>query len=269
MMFRHWDEWRETYSHLFLADYDGETVSNPVDIMEGEPWDFPLKPFWGMEQISWHPDGKKPCIFLQEKGKQAYAISTNSDIYIYDLDKKQAQNFTRGMMGYDLNPAYSPDGKYLAWQSMARDGYEADKNNIYVYDLEKYSKTNYTEYFDADAEEIAWSDDSKSIYFLSYWYGAKEIFNLNLNGKITQLTNGVHDFIAIQPAGDKIYTSMMSMSMPAELFTVPAAGGKETQLILHQQRHPGSADLWESGKTMGQHHRWQKDAFLGDLSAAV
>jgi dipeptidyl aminopeptidase/acylaminoacyl peptidase len=160
----------------------------------------------------------------------AYAISTNSDIYIYNIDRKQSQNFTRGMMGYDLNPAYSPDGKYLAWQSMARDGYEADKNNLYVYDLEKNSKTNYTDYFDADAEEITWAEDSKSIYFLSYWYGAKEIFNLNLNGKITQLTNGVHDFIAIQPVGDKIFSSMMSMSMPAELYTVPAAGGKETQL---------------------------------------
>jgi len=230
MMFRHWDEYRETYSHLFLADYNGEAVTNPVDLMKGEPWDFPLKPFWGMEQLSWRPDSKYLAYSCKKKESMAYAISTNSDIFIYDLNLKQTQNFTRGMMGYDLNPAYSPDGRYLAWQSMARDGYEADKNNLYVYDAEKKSKTSYTEYFDADAEDIAWAKDCKSIYFLCYWYGAKEIFNLNLNGKITQLTNGVHDFISIKPVDDKLVASMMSMSMPAEIYSVPAAGGKESQI---------------------------------------
>jgi dipeptidyl aminopeptidase/acylaminoacyl peptidase len=230
MMFRHWDEWRETYSHLFLADYSEAGMTNPVDIMAGEPWDFPLKPFWGMEQISWHPDGKSLAYSCKKKESMAYAISTNSDIYLYDLERKQAVNFTRGMMGYDLNPAFSPDGRYLAWQSMARDGYEADKNNIVVFDTEKKSKTTYTDYFDADAEEINWSKDGQSIYFLSYWYGAKEIFNLNLNGKITQLTNGVHDFTAIKTTKDKLIASMMSMSMPPEIFTVPLEGGKEKQV---------------------------------------
>lgn len=230
MMFRHWDEYRETYSHLFLAEYNGEAVSNPLDIMQGEPWDFPLKPFWGMEQLSWSPDCKTLAYSCKKKESMAYAISTNSDIYLYDVAKKQSLNFTRGMMGYDLNPAYSPDGKYLAWQSMARDGYEADKVNIFVYDNEKKSKTNYTAAFDADPEDIAWSKDSKSIYYMSYWYGTKEIFNLNLNGRITQLTNGVHDFIAIRPTEGQIVASLMSMSVPPEIYTVPIEGGKEKQV---------------------------------------
>ena len=230
MMFRHWDEWRETYSHLFIADYNGEALANISDIMAGEPWDFPLKPFWGMEQLSWHPNSESFAYSCKKKESLAYAISTNSDIYLYDLKKKQSVNFTRGMMGYDLNPAYSPDGRYLAWLSMARDGYEADKNNIVIYDIEKKSKSSYTEYFDQDAEDIIWAKDSKSLYFLAYWFGSKEIFSLNVDGKITQLTNGVHDFIAVQPAGDQLIASMMTMSMPAEICSVPIAGGKETQL---------------------------------------
>lgn len=262
MMFRHWDEWRETYSHLFLADYNGETVTNPVDIMAGEPWDFPLKPFWGMEQLSWHPDSKSLAYSCKKKDGMAYAISTNSDIYLYDLEKKQSQNFTRGMMGYDLNPSYSPDGRYLAWQSMARDGYEADKNNIFVYDTEKKSKTNYTGYLDTDAEEITWAGDGQSIFFLSYWYGTKEIFNLNLNGKITQLTNGVHDFIAIKPTADKLITTMMSMSMPPEIFSVPLTGGKETQVsyinkdILDQLTFGVVEKRWTTATDGKKIHSW-------------
>jgi dipeptidyl aminopeptidase/acylaminoacyl peptidase len=230
MMFRHWDEWRETYSHLFIADLEGGKLTNPADIMAGEPFDFPNKPFGGMEDLSWHPDGKKLAYSSHKKDGKAYAISTNSDIYIYDLDNRQTENFTTGMMGYDMAPNYSPDGRYLAWSSMERDGYEADKLRLMVFDLEKKSRVDYTGYFDQDAEHHVWADDSKSIYFLAYWYGSREIFNLNLNGTFTQLTNGIHDFTAVQPAGDRLIANMMSMSLPTEIFSIPIVGGKETQL---------------------------------------
>jgi dipeptidyl aminopeptidase/acylaminoacyl peptidase len=230
MMFRHWDEWRETYSHLFIADLDGDMMSNPVDIIEGEPYDFPQKPFSGMEQLSWHPEGKRLAYSCVKKESKAYAISTNSDIYIYNLETKQTVNFTNGMMGYDMAPLYSPDGKYITWSSMERDGYEADKNRIMVYNLETNSKVDYTGYFDQDAEHLVWADDSQSICFLAYWYGSKEIFNLNLSGTFTQLTNGIHDFTAVQPAGDRLIATMMTMALPTEIFSVPIAGGKETQL---------------------------------------
>jgi dipeptidyl aminopeptidase/acylaminoacyl peptidase len=230
MMFRHWDEWRETYSHLFIADLQGGTMAYPVDIMAGEPFDFPNKPFGGMEDISWHPEGNFLAYSCHKKDGKEYAVSTNSDIYIYDLENKKTENFTSGLKGYDLAPVYSPDGKHLAWSSMERDGYEADKLRMMVYNLETKSRVDYTGFFDNDAEHLVWDDDSQSIYFVSYWYGSKEIFNLNLNGTITQLTNGVHDFTAAQPAGDRIIASMMSMSLPTELFSVPVSGGKETQL---------------------------------------
>jgi dipeptidyl aminopeptidase/acylaminoacyl peptidase len=230
MMFRHWDEWRESYSHLFIADLEGGKMTNPVDLLANEPYDFPNKPFSGMEQLSWQPDSKQIAYSCVKKDGKAYAISTNADIYIYDLDTRQTSNLTTGMMGYDLEPVYSPDGKYLAWLSMERDGYESDKSRIMVYELKAKSRVDYSAYFDNDAEDLCWADDSKSIYFLSYWYGTKEIFNLNLNGTFTQLTSGIHDFISARPASDRLIATMMSMSMPAEIYSVPIAGGKETQL---------------------------------------
>ncbi len=230
MMFRHWDSWRDTYSHLFIADMEGGKFTNPIDLMPGEPFDFPNKPFGGMEEMSWHPGGKSIAYSCHKKDGRDYAISTNSDIYIYDLDSKQTSLLTKGMMGYDLAPVYSPDGKYIAWSSMERDGYEADKLRLMVFNLDTKSRVDYTGYFDNDAEHLVWADDSQSIYFVSYWYGSKEVFNLNLNGTITQLTNGVHDFTAAQPAGDVIIATMTSMSLPAEIFSIPVKGGKETQL---------------------------------------
>ncbi|NTV82980.1 MAG: S9 family peptidase, partial [Bacteroidales bacterium] len=230
MMFRHWDEWRETYSHLFIADVDGDKISNAMDLQEGEPFDVPNKPFGGMEEISWHPDGKRIAYSCHKKTGKDYAVSTNTDIYIYDLETKQTTILTKGMMGYDDGPVYSPDGKHIAWTSMERDGYEADKRRLMVLDLERNSRVDYTGIFDNDAEHLVWADDSKSVYFLSYWYGAKEIFNLNLNGTITQLTSGIHDFTAVQPAGDRLIASMTTMASPAEIYTVPIAGGQETQV---------------------------------------
>ncbi|HOX76759.1 MAG TPA: S9 family peptidase [Bacteroidales bacterium] len=230
MMFRHWDEWRDTYSHLFIADFQDGKLSNVTDILEGEPFDFPNKPFGGMEQMSWHPDGKKLAYSCHKNFGKAYAVSTNTDIFIYDLETRQQTLLTRDMKGYDNDPVFSPDGRHIAWTSMERDGYEADKSRLMVFDLESNSRVDYTGIFDNDAEGPVWADDSQSIYFVAYWYGSKEIFNLHLNGTITQLSSGVHDFTAAQPAGDKIIASMTTMSMPAELFAVPAAGGKETQI---------------------------------------
>jgi dipeptidyl aminopeptidase/acylaminoacyl peptidase len=230
MMFRHWDEWRESYSHLFLADYNGQSVSNPKDLMEGGPWDFPLKPFWGIEQLTWSPDGLFMVYSCKKKESKAYAISTNSDIYIYDIVAGSTRNFSRGMMGYDLSPVYSPDGKMLAWESMERDGYEADKNRLMVYNFENNQKTDYTQYFDQDVKGIKWADDSKSVFFIADWYGTEEVFRLDLSGKIQQLTNGIHDYIEIQFAGDKIIGAQQSWSMPTEIFSVPVTGGDEAQL---------------------------------------
>jgi dipeptidyl aminopeptidase/acylaminoacyl peptidase len=230
MMFRHWDEWRDAYSHLFVADLNGDNISNAVDITKGQPFDIPNKPWGGIEQVSWHPDGKRIAYSNHKKTGRDYAVSTNTDIYIYNLETGQTENLSKGMMGYDNDPVFSPDGRYICWTSMERDGYEADKIRLMVFDFQSNSRVDYTSIFDNDAEHPVWADDSKSIYFVSYWYGGKEIFNLNLNGTITQLTSGMHDFTAAHPAGEAIIATMTSMSMPAEIFSVPVSGGRETQL---------------------------------------
>ena len=132
------------------------------------------------------------------------------------------------MMGYDVAPVYSPDGKKIAWQSMERDGYESDKNRLFVYDFDSGTKTDFTKNFDQNAESLAWKDDNKSIYFISDFHATDEIYRLDLaDGKISKITDGIHNYTGVIPAGDKLVASRMSMSMPVELYAVDPATGKD------------------------------------------
>lgn len=231
MMYRHWDTWRETYSHLFLADYDGEQVTNMRDMMQGEPWDFPLKPFWGMEQMTWRPDGKALVYAAKKKDGMAFTLSTNSDLYFYDFELNQTRLLTRNLLGYDLSPVFSPDGSRIAWESMEREGYESDKNRIMVYDFTTKTRTNYSEYFDYDAHGLTWSEDGRSIYYICDWYGSREIWRLDLNGSNHQLTEGIHNYMSVTQAGDRLIAPRQSMSSPTEIFSLPLAAGKEATPI--------------------------------------
>ncbi len=127
LMYKHWDEWVTEIPHPFLGDFDGNSVTNVYDIMQDEPYEAPMKPFGGVESFAWSPDSKQLIYVSRKKAGMEYALSTNSDLYLYDLDSKTTKNITEGMMGYDTNPVYSPDGKYVAWLSMEHDGYESDK----------------------------------------------------------------------------------------------------------------------------------------------
>ncbi|MFA5404540.1 MAG: hypothetical protein WC358_06365 [Ignavibacteria bacterium] len=167
IMYRHWDTWADgTYSHLFIANYENN-ITNGEDIMKDEPYETPLKPFGGMEQINWSPDSKSIAYTCKKMTGKQYSLSTNSEIYIYNLDSKQTINLTEGMMGFDVAPTFSPDGKKIAWQSMERDGYEADKNRLFVLDFETNIKTYVTKDLDQNAEGLNWTADGKSIYFIS------------------------------------------------------------------------------------------------------
>lgn len=230
-MYRHWDSWVESYCHIFIADPTAEKITSGKDILQDEPFESPLKPFGGMEQISWSPDGKIIAYTCRKKKGAEYTISTNSDIYLYDIETGKTTNLTDGMMGYDINPAYSPDGKKMAWQSMERDGYESDKNRLFVYDFESRSKIDFTKNFDQNVENIAWSEDNKSIYFISDWHGTDEIYKLNLaDEKILKITDGIHNFTGVFPAGNKLIATRVSMSKPAEIYSVDPVSGKDTQL---------------------------------------
>jgi len=231
LMYRHWDSWVETYSHIFIADFNGEKLANDIDILKGEPYECPLKPFGGMEQIAWSPDSKVVAYTCRKKKGREYALSTNSDIYLYNLASKQVTNLSEGMMGYDVAPSFSPDGKKISWQSMEHDGYESDKNRLFIYDFEGKTKKDYSENFDQNVENTAWTADSKSIVFTSDWHATDEIYNLNVaDGRIQKITEGIHDYTGAIPVGDKIIATRMSMSMPVEIYSVDMKTGKDTQL---------------------------------------
>src|SRR5690554_226192 len=232
LMYRHWDTWHDyTYNHIFIADYQDGKVGGGTDIMEGERYDSPMKPFGGTEQLSWSSDGRILAYTKKAKTGLDYTLSTNSDIYFYDTETQQTSNFTKGMEGYDVNPAFSPDGKYLAWQSMERDGYESDKNRLFIENIETGEKTDLTAEFDQNVDGFSWADNSKFIYFISDIHATDEIYSLSIgNGQIKRLTDGIHNYQTVAPLGNKLLAQKVSMSQPAELYVVDPTTGKDEPL---------------------------------------
>lgn len=229
MMYKHWDEWVTEIPHPFLADYDGTEVTNPVDIMADEPYESPVKPFGGVESFAWSPDGSKLVYTSRKKTGMAYAISTNSDLYMYDLAAGTTENLTEGFMGYDTNPRFSPDGTMLAWMSMARDGYESDKNRLMVRDMATGNVTDLTSAWDYWPEEIAWAPDSRSLYMAAYHSGVKPVFNIQLDGTITPIAGGECDYESVRPLADgSVIALRHSMLYPNEIFL--ASNGEATKI---------------------------------------
>ncbi len=231
LMYRHWDTWVQAYSHVFFADLGAEQITKGTDILLNEPYECPLMPFGGMEQINWSPDSKVIAYTCRKKKGVEYAISTNSDIYLYELDGGKTTNISEGMMGYDVAPIFSGDGKKIAWQSMERDGYESDKNRLFVYDTDSKIKVDFTKAFDQNVEGLVWADDNKSLYFISDFHATDEIYRMDLaDGKFTKITAGIHNYTGVIPAGDKLIASRVSMSMPAELYAVDPVSGKDSPI---------------------------------------
>ncbi len=233
LMYRHWDHWADyTYSHVFYIKYaNGSTVGEATDILEGERHHSPLKPFGGMEQVSFTPDGKSIAYTCKKKVGMESAFSTNSDIYLYNIADKTTNNLTEGMMGYDKAPLYSPDGKYMAWESMERDGYEADQNRLFIMNLATGEKKDYTADFDQNVHGLAWTADSKHIYFTSEDKGSFEIFRFDMaDGNIAKITNGVHNYNSVAVAGKSLIATQTSMKHPTEIIRVDAETGEGTDI---------------------------------------
>lgn len=231
LMYRHWDEWTETYTHIFIGEFSKNKLINPRDIMEGEAWESPLKPYGGMEQITWSPDGTKLIYTCRKKQGLEYALSTNSDLYQYDLVTGATKNLTAGMMGYDINPSISPNGRYLAWESMERDGYESDKNRLMIQDLQSGSILDATARFDQQVQSLAWTPDNSAIYFISDFQATDEIYRYQLQtDSIQKITEGIHDYSLVLPADNRLITVRKSMSKPDEIFTVDPLTGSAEEL---------------------------------------
>ncbi|MEZ3522395.1 S9 family peptidase [Muribaculum sp. NM65_B17] len=229
LMYKHWDEWVTEIPHPFLGDFDGNSVTNVYDIMQDEPYEAPMKPFGGVESFAWSPDSKQLIYVSRKKVGMEYALSTNSDLYLYDLDSKTTKNITEGMMGYDTNPVYSPDGKYVAWLSMEHDGYESDKNRIFVMDCATGEKTDLTANWDYTVDAISWAPDSRFLYFLACRDGVKPMFSIGLDGTVSVVAQGTCDYDCIAPLSDgRVITMHHSMIAPNEIYSVK--DGEVTQL---------------------------------------
>jgi dipeptidyl aminopeptidase/acylaminoacyl peptidase len=231
LMYRHWDSWREyTYSHLFVAEYRDGGIGTPVDVMPNERWDTPLPPFAGVEQIAWRPDGQAIVYTAKKLTAAAAARSTNADLYQYDLTTRRTTNLTASNPGYDVEPVFSPDGRSLAWLSMARDGYEADRNRLFVRDLESGRTVDASASIEGDAHSPAWSQDSRRIFFLSEVDATVQIFAAEPARRTAgRITRGDHNYTDLAVAGAAraplLVAGRQSISAPTELYRVDLQTG--------------------------------------------
>lgn len=257
VMFRHWDEYVESVPHPFLADFNGQTVSNkPTDLLEGTTYECPMKPFGGIEQLAWSNDSKQIAYTCRKKTGLDYAVSTDSDIYLYDLLTKKTKNLCKPdrytapsydytlslkdqevnkqngdlSLGYDINPQFSPDGKYIAWQSMKHDGYESDRNRLCVYEIATGKKRYVTEKFDSNVDSYCWGTTTDVIYFNGVWHGETNIYRTNLYGEVYRLTNGQYDYTGVALCGKDLVCPRQSMKESPELFFVDGYNGEARQI---------------------------------------
>lgn len=230
MMYRHWDSWCDTYSHIFVANFASDSIDTPVDVMKNEPYNSPRKPFGGMEEINWSPNNKTFAYTCVKKKGLAYTISTNSDIYLYNTENSSTINLSEGNMGYDACPVFSDNGKLLAWESMEHDGYESDKSRIFIKNMDTDEVTNYSKNFDENAHSFIWKGNYK-LYFISDYHGCDEIFECALNtDSIKRITYGVHNYRSIALCNKGLIGMRQSMSIPSEIFNIQPKTGEEHQI---------------------------------------
>ena len=257
--YRHWDHYVESIPHPFVANVTEQGVDEGVDMLKDEPYECPMAPFGGVEQLNWSPDSKFVAYTCRKKTGVNYAVSTDSDIYLYDIATGNTRNLckpanykpvdfdpTKTMktqainhqkedlnMGYDVNPKFSPDGRYIAWQSMARDGYESDRNRLCVYTLADGTKNYVTETFDSNVDDFCWANDSRTLYFIGVWHACENLYQTNLRGEVKQLTDDWADFGSVQLLnnGNKLLASRHSYQQGDELYVVtPGKDAKKTKV---------------------------------------
>ena len=280
--YRHWDHYVESVAHPFVANVTAEGVDNGKDIIEGEPYECPMAPFGGVEQLAWSPDSKTIAYTCRKKTGVNYATSTDSDIYLYNVEtgntknickpegykdpeydptktkKTQAINHQQGdlNMGYDVNPKFSPDGKFVAWQSMKHDGYESDRNRLCVYNLATGEKTYVAEKFDSNVDDFCWAADSRTLYFIGCWHACVNMYQTDLNGDVRQLTDDWMDFGSLQMLGNsgKILASRHSISQGDELYVItPGKDVKKTKIQQITSENKAFYNQLEMGKVQ---QRW-------------
>ncbi|MDC1221306.1 S9 family peptidase [Salibacteraceae bacterium] len=260
LMFRHWTQWHDyTYQHVFIADYTDQIASPITDIMKGEAFDAPMMPFGGSEQIAWAPDGQSLVYVCKKKTGKDYAVSTNSELWHYDLKTGETRNLTDAHEGYDNEPVFSNDGKWLAWSSMARDGFESDKNMLWILNMETGTQFPLAASLDQSFGNVVWGEDSKNIYAISGVSATFQIFKMDLKkdgsdklkiGGFNALTDGDHNINSIALAGGKLVGSMNTMSQPAELYSWDIKSREVTQITHANDEMLGAMKMGKVEKRM-------------------
>ena len=220
--YRHWDKWNEgKFNHVFYKENKEGSVG--IDILKGENFDSPQKPFGGDEDYIWSPDSKRILYISKKKAGTAYATSTNTDVYEYNLESRKTINKTEANLGYDTHPAFSPTGD-LTWLQMKRDGYEADKNDIIV--NFKGMNINLTANWDGTVDDFIWSKEGKKVYFIAPIDGTKQLFEVNFPGltkiaiRVNQVTNGDFDVNSIIGfSGENILVTREDMNHASEIYS--------------------------------------------------
>ena len=270
LMYRHWDHYVESILHPFVYSVNDKGIAKDGrDILEGEPFECPMEPFGGIEQLTWSPDSKTIAYTCRKKKGIDYAISTDADIYLYNIGTRETRNLCKpegyvapkydpshtladqavnrntqeNNPGYDQNPQFSPDGKFIAWQSMARDGYEADLNRLCIYSLEDGRK-HYINW-KSDVESFCWApqnDKQANLYFISVWHGCANMYSCNWKGEVKQLTEDWADWTSLQLANDgkRIVATRQSLSTPTDIYMVtPGKNVEKTKIeqISFENKH--------------------------------
>lgn len=258
LMYKHWDRYVRSVPHPFIANFDGSQVTNARDILDGQPYESPICPFGGIEEFAWSPDSKSLAYVMRKKTGRDYAISTDSDIFLYNLETGKTKNLCKPEnykapvvnatsslkhqiqynenedynLGYDDKPKFSPNGKYIAWTSMKHDGYESDRTRLCVYEFSTGSKTYVTETFDSGVNDFVWDDNSKELYFSGVWHGKTNLYKTNLKGEVSKITDEVCDYtlVDVDSRQNKLLTKKQSMSMADDIFFVDIKKGTSHQL---------------------------------------
>jgi len=253
MNYRHWDGFVNNYPHPYLANIltNGDIdTSSIIDMLEGEPYECPMRPFGGVEAFSFSPDGKQIAYSCRKETGTKYAFSTRSSIYLYDIESRQTTDLHPGDHGYDTNPSFSADGKFLAFQSMARNGYESDKNRLCI--VQDGKIIDLTANYDNNVDSYSWDPDSKGLTFVGYSYGVAPIFHISLDGEVRQLTESTaHDYAEVCFCGDRLFALRHDWHSPNEIFVIN--NGQPVQLS-----HENDDILAHFGDMGKFEQRWMK-----------
>lgn len=297
LMHRHWDEWVESIPQSYVADFDGTTIKDAKNIITDGNYECPMKPFGGVEQLAWSPDSKTIAYTCRKLEGKDYACSTDADIFLYNLDTKTTKNICKGdgyvrpavdyteslknqkvndrsypgnvvsgflLSGYDTNPSFSPDGKYIAWQSMERDGYESDINRLLVMDLATGKIQQLAASLDTPVDSYTWSADGKSIYFVATWHGTTHIYSVNMKDAVKKLTDGQYDYTSVALCGKKLLCGRQSMCESLELYLVDPAGKKPVAQLTHENQYFRDNIDWGTCEA-----RWTKSVDGKDLHSWI